>query len=356
MDTSEHVEKQTEQLVIDTLFKESKSNRRANYVRTAIWVVIFALSFYITNGNSGPEKNTLRKVYETETFPGNKAGKAVIAILPIQGIITGNTVEGTGSSVSKTENLVARVRVLLQEIKKEKNLKLLMLFINSPGGSAIASDEIYRLLLNWKTESQIPVIAYFHSIAASGGYFIAQAADKIVANEGSLTGSIGVIFSALNYTELAKNIGIEDVTIKTGPFKDIGSPLRNMTKEEREIFEILLNQSFERFLHVIATGRAGKLDADEIRRLADGRIYSGLQAHELKLVDETASFDEMLQTETANLETHNQYGEIETVVYVPREKKFLELLKSIFTSQTPYINIPQKSAPEMLYMWRAGMQ
>jgi protease-4 len=125
--------------------------------------------------------------------------------------------------------------------------------------------------------------------AASGGYYIATAADSIVANETTLTGSLGVIFSYLNYGEAADRLGLQEEVIKSGEFKDIGSPTREPTEEEREILQDLVMESYDGFVEVIVEGRG--LPEDRVRELADGRIYSGLQARELGLVDELGNLD-----------------------------------------------------------------
>lgn len=350
----EHFENSTKKLVMDTLFAESAKNRRSGYIRMAIYIVMSSFFLYLTISPT-PEKEAIKsKVYTTQVFGNTNGTQATIAVLPIQGIITGSTIEaGTEDSglFGKTENLVGIVRRSLQEIKKDPHVQLLVLYINSPGGTAIASDEIYHLLLDWKQETHIRVVAYCHSLAASGGYYVAQAADEIIANEGTLTGSIGVIFSSLNYTDLAARLGIEEATIKTGPFKDMGSPSRKMNPEELHIFETLLDQSFKRFLAVITTGRAGKLTQGEILRLADGRVYSGSQARELKLVDKTSTFDQMLAAETTEIEKDKKPHEVQVLIYTSGEKKFLERLLQSFNGIMPSMSISTSPRQEMLYLW-----
>ena len=178
----------------------------------------------------------------------------------------------------------------IEQLAETKGVKAIVLDINSPGGSVGAVQEIYTRILRVKKKHNMPFVALFDDVAASGGYYIASACDKIVAHPGSLTGSIGVIFSVSNMEGLFAKVGYKMDPIKSGKHKDIGSPARPMTLEERQILQSLIDDAYGQFVQAVAYGR--HMPVEEVRPLADGRIYSGNQALALKLVDQLGdSFD-----------------------------------------------------------------
>ena len=166
--------------------------------------------------------------------------------------------------------------------------------INSPGGTVTSSDIIYREISKFKEDKKLPVIACIMELAASGGYYVALSADTIIAHPTSVTGSIGVIALKFNAKGLMEKIGIEDETIKAGDKKDFLSPLRPMTKEEREILQNMLDNFHERFMDIVEEERK-ELTMDQIRVLADGRVYSAEQAFEVKLIDGIGYLDDAIE-------------------------------------------------------------
>jgi protease-4 len=171
----------------------------------------------------------------------------------------------------------------IRSLAETGDVKAIVLDINSPGGSVGAVQELYSQILRVRKEKKIPVVALFGDVAASGGYYIAAACDKIVAHPGTLTGSIGVIFSVGNLEGLFSKVGYRVEPIKSGPHKDIGSPARPMTPEERKILQELIDDAYGQFVSAVGSGRG--LDEQKVRALADGRIYSGRQALDAGLVD-----------------------------------------------------------------------
>jgi protease-4 len=172
----------------------------------------------------------------------------------------------------------------IEALAETKGVKAIVLDINSPGGSVGAVQELYMRILRVKKEKKIPFIALFGDVSASGGYYLGAACDKIVAHPGTLTGSIGVIFSVTNMEGLFNKVGFKMDPIKSGKHKDIGSPARAMTVEERKILQDLIDDAYGQFVQAVADGR--HMTVEEVRPLADGRIYSGNQALKLKLVDQ----------------------------------------------------------------------
>lgn len=174
---------------------------------------------------------------------------------------------------------------------KDKNIKGVILRINSPGGGVLESAEVYDKILEVKAAGK-PVYVSMGSMAASGGYYISASADKIFASNETLTGSLGVIMQGYNYEKLAEKYGVQFETIKSGPYKDIMSPTREMTAEERKILQTMVDNMYNEFVRVISDGRG--MSDKEVRKLADGRIYDGRQAKQLKLVDEIGRLDDVV--------------------------------------------------------------
>ena len=173
----------------------------------------------------------------------------------------------------------------IEQLADTKGVKAIVLDINSPGGSVGAVQEIYSRILRVKEKHKdLKFVALFGDVAASGGYYLGAACDKIVAHPGTLTGSIGVIFSVSNMEGLFAKVGYKSDPIKSGKHKDIGSPARPMTLEERQILQTLIDDAYGQFVAAVAKGRG--MTEEQVRPLADGRIYSGHQALDLKLVDQ----------------------------------------------------------------------
>ncbi len=171
----------------------------------------------------------------------------------------------------------------LEKWADDKSIHAIVVHVNSPGGGVAISQEIYDTMNRIREETDKPIVVSMASVAASGGYYISCAADRVVANPGTITGSIGVIFQFNTFGKLMDKVGIGTETIKSGELKDVGNPSRPMTKKEELMLRSVVMDSYEQFIGVVAEGR-GK-DPEEIYPLADGSIYTGLQAYNLGLVD-----------------------------------------------------------------------
>ena len=196
----------------------------------------------------------------------------------------------------RIEGVILDARETLGELKKfseNPSVKAIVLRIDSPGGGVVPSQEIYDAVRRVRTKSNKAVIASMGSVAASGGYYIAAATDRIVANPGTLTGSIGVIMETANIEGLLQKIGVEGVVVKSGKYKDVGSPLRKMSDEERGLMQGVMDDVHKQFIEAVAEGRS--LELADVQALADGRIFSGRQAKDAKLVDELGNLDDAIQ-------------------------------------------------------------
>ncbi len=223
--------------------------------------------------------------------PGTGAGRVwedAVAVVRIEGVIVSGRepdffLSSSGNAFS--ESIIERLR----RADQDSSVKAIVLRVNSPGGGIVASDEIYQALL--KVEK--PVVVSMGEMAASGGYYVSCAADKIVANPVTLTGSIGVISTVPNFEELLDKLGIEMLVFKSGPMKDQLSPYRHPTEEEIIHWQGITDEAYEQFLAIVAKQR--ELDLDAARDLADGRVYTGQQALDLGLVDQLGNLSDAIE-------------------------------------------------------------
>ncbi|MBI5855147.1 MAG: signal peptide peptidase SppA [Nitrospirae bacterium] len=256
--------------------------RRLPATLMAISVGLLLLSGCITI-NLLPQPSPLKE----ETISGT--GDAKVLLMDLSGTIS-NLEE---SGLVERPNLVAHLKEELTKAGEDPAIKAIVLRINSPGGTVTASDILYHEIRTFKERKKIPVVASIMDVGASGGYYVAMAADTVVAHPSSVTGSLGVIMLTVNAQGLLQKIGLETKAVVSGPRKDMGSPFRMMTDEERAIFQGLIDSFYERFLTVIKSGRPN-LTADTIRKLADGRVYSGEQAKALGLIDGIGYLDDAM--------------------------------------------------------------
>ncbi|MBS3783723.1 MAG: signal peptide peptidase SppA [Anaerolineae bacterium] len=248
-----------------------------------LWVFLafvlgFALPVCSCVGTGLVTMASLSQIGQQPLPRGLAAGDAV-AVVRLDGSITA----GSQDFLTTAGITPDRVRSLLDRASADPSIKAVVVRVNSPGGSVVASDEIYRTLLSYGK----PVVISMGDTAASGGYYIACGGDYVMAHPDTLTGSIGVISQFLNVEGLLDKVGVEPVIITTGPYKDIGTPYRDMTEEEREIWQEILDQIYEDFVAVVAEAR--NLPREDVREIADGSIFTGRQAQELGLVDEVGT-------------------------------------------------------------------
>jgi protease IV len=223
------------------------------------------------------------KPLEEETVEGR--GTAKILLTDISGFITDDPPSsglGLGPSAPRVPLLV-RVREELKKAAEDKDVRALVVRLNTPGGTVTASDIIYRELMLFRERTKVPVVAVMMDVAASGGYYIALAADTIVAHPTTVTGSIGTIMVTANVEGLMQKLGVAANTIKSAEHKDMGSPFRTLTPEERRIFQSVIDELQRQFVGKVVERRG--ISADAARGLADGRIYTAQQALGHRLVD-----------------------------------------------------------------------
>jgi protease-4 len=206
---------------------------------------------------------------------------------------TGEPAGGVGVGVVEIDGTITHAQNIIREIRRfreDDKIKAIVVRIDSPGGAVGPSQEIYREIR--KTIGTKKVVASMGAVAASGGYYIACAADGIVANPGTITGSIGVIMGFTNFRKLLDKIGMVPVVIKSGRYKDTGSPTRAMRDDERELLQSIIDSVREQFVNAIVVGR--KMDRAQVEKLADGRVFTGEEAKARGLVDRLGNFEDAL--------------------------------------------------------------
>ena len=248
---------------------------------------------------------TIWVLMATVSEDGLPTGGAKVAVVEIEGII----VDGT-----------AAVREL-REHADNSSIKAVILRVNSPGGVVAPTQEIFAAIQRARKAGK-PVVATLGAVAASGGYYVATAADRIYANPGTLTGSIGVVMQMANIEGLLKKVGVEYVVVKAGSYKDVGSFARTMSPEERKMLQALLDDVYSQFVDAVAEGRG--LERSEVLAFAEGRIYSGQQALALKMVDEMGGFEDAVEAagKLANISGRPK------LVYPRKRFSFKDLLES----------------------------
>lgn len=248
------------------------------------------------------------------------------------------------------EGVISDSREFVDQLKdygKRAAVKSVVIRINSPGGGVAASQEIYEAIRKFREETKKKVVVSMGSVAASGGYYVACAADKIFANPGSITGSIGVIAEWYNYGELLRWAKMQNIVIKSGAFKDAGSGTRPLTEEEKAYFQSLINNMYNQFVSAVATSR--QMKEEDVRRLADGRVYTGQEAKADGLVDELGTYQDALD---AAAKMAGIQGEPK--ILSPARKKFSILDVLLGESKSPLSLNPDPSESHIRfqYLWR----
>jgi protease IV len=228
------------------------------------------------------------KLQEEEVQPGKGGGK--IAIIQVEGMLLNAR---AGGFLQPSENAVSLFAQQMDKAARDNSVKAVVLRVNSPGGTVTASDLMYEILNEFRTKTKKPVIAATQEIAASGGFYVSCAADKIVVHPTSVVGSIGVIFSTFEVQQLMDKIGVRNEAIKSGPLKDMGSPFKALGKPERDVMQAMVDDYYARFVEIVRA-RRNITNPDTLKLVTDGRVFTGRQAVELGLADRTGRLEDAL--------------------------------------------------------------
>lgn len=251
-------------------------------------------------------------------------------------------IEGTIQKENETYNQKWLLKTI-EDLQKRKDYAGIFLYIDSPGGGVYESDELYNAILKYKEKSQKKVYAYFANVAASGGYYIGCSADKIIANRNCLTGSIGVISAQfVDVSKLLEKYEIRSQIVHSGKNKTMGSLLEPYTKEQIEIMQKISDECYEQFTEIVAKSR--NLDIENVKNLADGRVYTAKQALENKLIDEIATFDDAVKIFSRDV-LNDEKAEPEIKEFKTKQKK--SFVKKLIESSSKSQILP-KEAIELL--------
>jgi len=282
-------------------------------------------------------------------------GEKKILLLDISGVISEKK-ESTGLGLRQKASLIDRLKEELQKAEGDSAIVGAIIRINSPGGSVTATDIIHHEMMTYKKESNVRIVACLTGAATSGAYYIASAADEIIAHPTSITGGIGVIAMKFTIEKLLSKIGIEEETIKSGEKKDLWSPFRPSKPEEKAIMQGIIDTFHERFVSVVYEGRNRQLAREEVERLADGRIFTAGQALDAKLVDRVGYLDDALEEmkaslklEDARLIAYHRPGAYKGTIYsgMPEVSQNEINLIAINTSE-----LDPLTGIQFMYLWR----
>src|SRR5438309_5881769 len=257
---------------------------------------------------------------------------------------------GDKIAVVDLEGVILNPKTVVDQLKKyadDDSIKAIILHVNSPGGGVAASEEIYREVKRVRDEKKKRIVASIETVGASGAYYISSATNKIYADKGSVVGSIGVIAQWVNYGDLLRWAKLKDVTMKAGEFKDTGSPTRDLTPAEKQYLQGLIDDMHSQFIQAVADGR--KMKVDEIRAVADGKVWTGDQAMGLKLIDQEGDFESVVK------DTAKSVGIKGEPVLVHPEKDRKTVLDLLFGDVSEWPPTREKLLDQRIgfyYLWR----
>ena len=275
---------------------------------------------------------------------------ALALLLAYGGENSGDFAFGNRIQVVDVEGELVDSRPIIEQLKKyedSKSVPAILLNVDSPGGGVAASQEIYTEIKRLREKKHKIVVAYMSSVGASGAYYISCPADKIIANSGTIVGSIGVIAEWVNYGDLLQWAKLRDVTFKTGEFKDTGTPTRALTEREKTYFQGLIDDMYVEFVNAVAAGR--KMDVEAVRPLADGRVFTGRDAREKKLIDEIGNFQDAVDL-TASLAGIT--GKPNLLRATRQRVTLIDLLTGDVSSLNPFGAKTLKSQVRFQYLWK----
>ncbi len=278
-------------------------------------VTLFALVLYTVRDDDG----------ETLSFGDNKIG-----VVELSGVIL------------ESKSLIEQ----LQRFAESSSIRAIILRIDSPGGGVAASQEIFNEVLRLRKVKKKIIVSSIASVGASGAYYIACGTDKIIANPGTVTGSIGVIAEWINYGELMKWAKLKNIVFKSGELKDAPSPIRELTVAEKKYLQNIIDDMYIQFLTAVAEGR--KLDVEKVRQLADGRVYTGKDAKDKGLIDELGGLQEAVEITSKLVQITGE----PKLVYPPKSKKGLLGLLFDDASTVLPLNSALDSRIQFSYVWK----
>jgi protease IV len=329
----------------------------------AVALLIFSGCLYVRDVNLGglPARASQTELAEVQIYPadlsprsclGANLSGADVLMIPIDGVIADEAGLFSSGGVSP-----GHIRRLLLVAEQNRNLKAILLHIDSPGGSAAASDHIYTMIRDFARERELPVYAHIRNIGASGGYYVAMAAQEINADPLSMVGSIGVIIRSFGVTGLMEKLGIEYRSIASGDSKDTLSPFAPITPEARKLLDEQIDRAYKRFLAVIQAGRGDRLPPATLSAVADGRVLDAETALNQKLIDSTGYLEDYIK----KIERERGLVGMRVLVYMPANRAPLQ--PNVYNiNEKDALSLPEKlmllgqsAGYRVYYLWEAGL-
>jgi protease IV len=352
-------------VTIARLVEFPRKQRRAGWKRVSRWfrdALLFAAVMMLWPGCNAPSLlitpvSSRRTLDETELSRDSFFARDKIVLVEVSGAIMNAP---RAQLFGEGEHPVSLLLEQLDRARRDRAVKAVVLRINSPGGSVVASELMHEEIMRFRSTGR-PVIAVLMDVAASGGYYIACACDEIIAQPSTVTGSIGIIMQMVDVTGTMKLIGVNTDAITSGRYKDAGSPLRPMKPDEREIFQDIVDDMFGRFVDVVAEGRP-KLDQGRVRAIADGRVYTATQALELGLIDRIGTIRDAVEVakeragvDRTKLVTYHRPLDYKPNYYarVPRVTNSGEI--NINLLRLDASSLYDITTPRFLYLWQPGV-
>ncbi len=258
---------------------------------------------------------------------------------------------GEKIAVVDVEGVIIQPKTVVEQLKRygdDSSIKAIILHINTPGGGVAASQEMYDAVKRVRDQKKKRIVASIETVGASGGYYVASASNKIFADPGSVVGSIGVIAQWVNYGDLMRWAKLKDITLKAGALKDAGNPARDMTPEEKAYFQGLIDDMHGQFIHAVAQGR--KMKEEDVKAIANGRVWTGEQALQLKLVDQIGDFQACVEDTAKSVGIKGE----PTLVRPEKERKtVLDLLFGDANELLPDLRAKVlQNNPSFFYLWK----
>jgi len=342
--------KQTKSFKYAIITKQNRLSTGGTMTKYGIWIFISFLTLAACSPHFHLDFLGKERIEEI-TLVENRA-KEKILLLDIAGLISSTLNYGI---LDREGDILSQVFYRLQKASEDHTVKGVILRLDTPGGEVTASDILYHEILNFRNKTGAPVLALMMGVTASGGYYIASACDYIIAHPSTLTGSIGVISIFPNLAELFDKVGIHVQVIKSGELKDSGSVFREMTDKEKDVFQGIINDYYQKFLDAVYQARKDSFTLENLKKFADGRVYTASQAQEAKLIDEIGYFDralkkilELASIQQANVIAYTYYPKRKTNIYAtslkiqnPFESKSLQEIVQSLRSGFYYLWHPQ---------------
>jgi protease IV len=297
--------------------------------RTALWILVGAGVFFLFVLTMGSLVYLTLRASGTETAFNGFGDR--IAIVNLDGVIL------------SPQPVVGQ----LKKFADDSSVKAIILHVNSPGGGVAASEEIYREVKRIREEKKKRVVVSIETVGASGAYYIASASNKIYADKGSIVGSIGVIAQWVNFGDLLKWAKLKDVVIKTGEFKDTGNPARDLTTAEQAYLQSLIDNMFGQFIQAVADGRSMKFD--DVKTIANGKVWTGEQALSMKLIDNVGDFEAAVKDTAKSVGISGE----PTLVWPEKERKtLLDLVQGDVSQYLPTREKMLEQQVGFYYLWK----